>query len=69
MKKNEIFIVKKNLVLDDGDVPCGATIEMQEYNKDLNKYEVSITPYIKNGKRKSIKLFVEKDFILSNGER
>lgn len=69
MKNNEIFIVKRNLVLDDGDVPCGATIEIQEYNEYLNKYEVSITPYIKNGNRKSIKLFVEKDFILSNGEK
>lgn len=69
MENNEIFIVKRNLVLEDGDVPCGATIAIQEYNKDLNKYEVSITPYIKNGERTSIQLFVEKDFILSNGEK
>lgn len=69
MEKNEIFIVKKNLVLDNGDVPCGAIIEIQDYNKDLNKYEITITPYIRNGERENIKLLVDETFIRTNGEK
>lgn len=69
MNKNDIFIVKKHFVLDNGSVPCGATMEIQDYNKELNKYTITITPYIQNGERVSIKLLVEKDFILIHGEQ
>lgn len=69
MKKNDIFIVKQTFILDNGSIPCGATIEIIDYNTNLNKYDIIITPYIKDGERKSIQLLAEKDFILTNGEQ
>lgn len=69
MKKNDIFIVKQTFILDNGSIPCGAIIEIIDYNTNLNKYEIIITPYIKDGERKSIQLLAEKDFILTNGEQ